>query len=113
MPEVVRPRRGKAHVLGGRDVDPPTPSPIVLVEPEAAVAMMWGYERLVGGRSAVAFPGREVFLDGRHQIDRATALPRPLAILEPVQLTVGVGDLDEECAVTHGVPVQRERLLRS
>jgi hypothetical protein len=38
VPEVIRPGCGKPDVLGGGDVDPPTPSPIVLTEPQAARA---------------------------------------------------------------------------
>lgn len=57
-------------------------------------------------------PGREV-AHGVHQVDGAATAAGALAVLEAVQLAVGVGDLDQERSISHGAPGQRERFLWS
>ena len=58
-------------------------------------------------------PGPQVLLDRPKEIDGAAALARALAVLEALELAVGVGHLDENGALPDGVPAQAKRLLRA
>lgn len=73
---------------------------------------MGKHERAIVGRAGLLAPRAQVAADRRDQVDRAAAPARALAVLQAVQLPVGVGQFDEQRHVAHGVPVQRQRLLR-